>query len=502
MNIFLESIIFFYVIKHPDLCQNYKAEFFSSSHIQQLFSIVKPFVIDYRECPTETQVKDLVKLAQKDDIISEDTIHQVWQNQDKTSQYSEDWLKENATSFAEWQNLMVTLKKTLSYVKTVQNDVTFENSKEIVEKAKNIFTTESAYTIANSNGHDFFNPTEHHINKAETKTTGYNFIDLCLDGGLAKKTLTVFMAPPKTGKSMWLCNLAANSVRNGQNSVYITLELSYQKVMHRIGANLFEVPINQYKILSDDPVALRKVMKDYFAKNILKKPGVLIVEEFPTSSATIYDIENFILRKEKQLSTDDKPFKFDNVYIDYVNIMRDYKNPNSENLYLKVKNLCEEFRASCQKNHWAGVTVTQVNRSGYDIADYSMSSVSESAGLIMTVDALFGIIQTSMMRAQGVYYIKGIALRDADHMGDRKKFLMNKQFLRITEDMESDIIPEGIDLKMLESSTNFIQMDILNGKDPKTGMVSNGISNKRKDENETPDIGVTAEEITGLKLFN
>lgn len=38
------------------------------------------------------------------------------------------------------------------------------------------------------------------------------------------------MGSPKVGKSMWLCNLCANSVINGENSVYISLEMSYQLV--------------------------------------------------------------------------------------------------------------------------------------------------------------------------------------------------------------------------------------------------------------------------------
>ena len=69
------------------------------------------------------------------------------------------------------------------------------------------------------------------------------------------------------------------------------------------------------------------------------------VEEFPTSSATVYDIESFILKKEEELSTETKKFKFKNIFIDYINIMKDAKNPNSENMYQKIKSICEDVRA-------------------------------------------------------------------------------------------------------------------------------------------------------------
>lgn len=55
------------------------------------------------------------------------------------------------------------------------------------------------------------------------------------------------MGSPKVGKSMWLCNLCANSVRNGENSAYITLEMAYQLVAQRIGSNLFNIPIEEYE---------------------------------------------------------------------------------------------------------------------------------------------------------------------------------------------------------------------------------------------------------------
>jgi hypothetical protein len=59
-------------------------------------------------------------------------------------------------------------------------------------------------------------------------------------------------------------------------------------------------------------------------------PGALVVEEFPTSSATVYDLESYLLNAEKSRSTPEKPFKFKNVMIDYVNIMADARHGNAK----------------------------------------------------------------------------------------------------------------------------------------------------------------------------
>jgi hypothetical protein len=154
---------------------------------------------------------------------------------------------------------------------------------------------------------------------------------------------------------------------------------------------LLNIPIDDYEIAAKDPNYIQTKMKDFYMNSLIP-PGQFYIEEFPTSSATVYDIESFILKLEEEKSTEHKPFKFKNIFIDYINIMKDAKNPNSENMYLKIKSICEDVRAMAQRNNWCVVSLTQTNRSAYDSTDINMSSVSESGGLIATVDSLFGII--------------------------------------------------------------------------------------------------------------
>ena len=454
MNTFLETIIFFYVIRHQNLTEIFKSSFFNTKQIQYLFDIVKPFVLEYKATPTEVQTNDLIKVSGKEEILTPDAVHTIWQSESKVSEYTEDWLYQNTVSFAEWQNLMISLRRVLTYVKSIQTEVTFENCKEIVEKAKTIFSSNANFTINQSKGHDFFDPMNHQSILLDTKTSGYNFIDLCLDGGFSKKALVVLMGPPKAGKSNWLCNLAGKSVVSGNNTIYITLEMSYQLVNQRIGSNLLKIPIEEYKESAKDQNFMTKKMNDFFNANIMQKPGKFIVEEFPTSSASVLDIESFILKKEEEFSTEDKPFKFDNIFIDYINIMKDSKNPNSDNLYIKIKNICEDVRAMAQRNNWSVISATQTNRSGFDNADMNMSNVSESSGLIATADALFGIIQTTSMRAEGIYYLKAVAIRNTGHMGDKKKFKLDKRYLKIEEDKSESIIQDGIEIPKVHNSFN------------------------------------------------
>lgn len=495
-NTYLENVIFFYIIKNLNLVQSFKGRYFNNPVLKIIFDVVKPHILDFRAEPSEQQTIDLIKLANKDDKVTEDQIHALWQTHDMVNQYTDEWLEQNTEAFGEWQNLMTGLRRVIEYVKTIQSEVTFENCAEIVQHTKSLFQSETNFTLNNSKGHDFFDPINHKQTELETRKTGYNFVDQCLKGGWANKTLNVFMGSPKVGKSMWLCNLCANSVRNGENSAYITLEMAYQLVAQRIGSNLFNIPIEEYDKYASDTNIMTQKMKEFYMNSLIN-PGKFIIEEFPTSSATVYDIESFLLKQEEELSTEDKPFKFKNIFIDYVNIMKDAKNPNSESTYLKIKSICEDVRAMAQRNNWCVVSLTQTNRTAYDSTDIGMSNVSESGGLIATVDSLFGIIQSSLMRVDNTYYLKAVAIRNSGHMGDKKKFDFNPTYLRIEENLEENIIPENVSLDGLvkdkhKGDNNYQH----NNSNNYTASVSSDSINS------APQLGLTESQIQAQDLFS
>ena len=489
-NTYLENIIFFYILQHMDLVQAFKGSYFTNPILKQLFDIVKPHILEYKTEPTETQTINLVKAYGKDDKLTDDIIHTLWESRSMVGQYTDEWLSQNVKAFGEWQNLVSGVKRVIEYIKTVQSDVTYENCPDIVQKTKAIFQTETNFTSNTSRGHDFFNPVNHQQTELETRSTGYDFVDKCLKGGWANKTLNVFMGSPKVGKSMWLCNLCANSVKNGENSVYISLEMAYQIVAQRIGSNLLNIPIDEYENYSKDLNFMTAVMKEFYNTSLVK-PGTFIIEEFPTSSKTVYDIEAFLLKIEEERSTDEKPFKLKNVFLDYINIMKDAKNPNSENMYQKIKSICEDLRAMAQRNNWCVISLTQTNRSAYDSSDIGMSNVSESGGLIATVDSLFGIIQSPVMRAENVYYLTAVAIRNSGHMGDRKKYDFVQKYLRINENTNEPILAENMSLPGQSNKT----------QNNNTYSSSNNTNYQNNMNSYGPQLGVTEQQLSAQSLF-
>ena len=441
---YTETLVFFHVLKNYDLASVYQPKYFSVDGLKKLFSIAQPYILQYHEEPSEQQV---LMLLQRDDNLknefTQDIIHSLWEIRNHLTQYSEDWLNNTARGYAEWNNFISAVNRMHTYMVTTQYEVTPETAHEYVQKVKTMFSGDTNFTINDSIGHDFFDPEEHKQSIVDTKSTGYKFFDLCLHGGWAKKTLNIVMGPPKVGKSMWLCNLCANSVMSGDNCAYISLEMSVQIVNQRIGSNLLNIPMREYEKVAADPQQIRDKMKLLYTQSFIS-PGALVVEEFPTSSATVYDLEAFLLNAEKARSKEGKPFKFRNVFIDYVNIMADARHGNSAETYMKIKSICEDIRAMAQRNDWCVVSLTQTNRNGMNASDLDMTAVAESSGLVATVDSLFGIICTTMMKAEGIFYIKALALRNSPNMGDKKKYLFQGDYMRIKEDPNEDIIPDTV----------------------------------------------------------
>jgi hypothetical protein len=216
----------------------------------------------------------------------------------------------------------------------------------------------------------------------------------------------------------------------GTNTAVITAEMAAYKFMRRIGSNLLTIPMVEYDEKSKNTDYIRRRLEN--VGDGLTPPGQLFVKQFPTSQATVPDIEAYLKQIEEE-----KKIKLGAVVIDYINILSNYRNPNSENTYLKIKQIAEDLRAMGVRNHWLIVTATQITRSGYNSTDIGMGDVSESAGLSHTADVMLGIIQDDIMRASYEYWLKVLKIRDGEGKGMKCKLNINYTYMRLTETDET-----------------------------------------------------------------
>jgi len=418
-----EKIFFKLSLSKPKYLDKIQKGFYESDEIDVLHSIAKQFHRKFNDCPTLGQMTALVSDSKARDRVDPELIELIYSAD--LNEYDEEWLKSTAESWIKWRTFDATLIDTLEYVKTTE--VTPENVDSIVSKVKGLINDRNAIVFNSDLGLDFFNPDHHWDEERQKVSSGYHFLDRVLNGGYDKDgSLVVYVGEQNIGKSIFLANDAASFVKMGVNTAFVSAEMAAHKVMKRIGANLLTIEMNDY----DEKAKNRDLMKRKIETvgDGLTPPGQLFVRQFPTSQATVPDIEAYLKQIEEE-----RKIKLGCVVIDYINILANYRNLNSENMYLKIKQIAEDLRAMGVRNGWLIVTATQINRNNYNSSDIGMGDVAESAGLSHTADMMLGIIQDDLMRASQEYWLKILKIRDGEGKGTKCKLHINYSYMRLTE---------------------------------------------------------------------
>jgi archaellum biogenesis ATPase FlaH len=428
-----EKIFFRLSLEKPKYLQAIKFNFYTSEDIDALSFLANKFYTKFNETPTKENLKLLVQNHPKSKERVSDSILDIVFDVD-LDKYDEEWLTNTAESWIKWRTFNTSLTDTIEYIKTT--DVNPENVDAIVTKVKSLINDRNNLTFNSDLGLNFFEFDSHDQKESEKVSTGYNFLDRMLGGGYDKGgNLVVYAGEQNIGKSIYLANDAANFVKMGTNTVVITAEMAAHKFVKRIGSNLLNININDYaeKAKNRDHIKRRlETVGDGFTP-----PGNLYVKQFPTSQATVLDIEAYVAQIEEELQ-----IKVGAVVIDYINILANYRNQNTENTYMKIKQIAEDLRAMGIRNNWLIVTATQINRNGYNSSDISMTDVAESAGLSHTADVMLGIIQDDLMRANQEYWLKVLKIRDGEGKGNKCKLNVDYKFMRLieTEDISTSSI--------------------------------------------------------------
>ena len=419
-----EKIFFRLSLEKVKYLQAIKYNFYTSEEIDALSYLANKFYSKFNETPTKENIKLLVQNHPKSkERVSETIIDMVFDvDLDK---YDEEWLTTTAEAWIKWRTFNTSLTDTIEFIKTTE--VTPENVESIVTKVKGLINDRNNLSFNSDLGLDFFNFDSHDQKENEKVSTGYNFLDRMLGGGYDKGgNLVVYAGEQNIGKSIYLANDAANFVKMGTNTVVITAEMAAHKFVKRIGSNLLNININEYaeKAKNRDHIKRRlETVGDGFTP-----PGSLYVKQFPTSQATVLDIEAYVAQIEEELQ-----IKVGAVVIDYINILANYRNQNTENTYMKIKQIAEDLRAMGIRNDWLIVTATQINRNGYNSSDIGMGDIAESAGLSHTADVMLGIIQDDLMRANQEYWLKVLKIRDGEGKGNKCKLNIDFNHMRLVE---------------------------------------------------------------------
>ena len=261
----------------------------------------------------------------------------------------------------------------------------------------------------NNVGHDYIENADNryeYYHRVESRTPfDLEYFNKITNGGLPNKTLNVVLAGTGVGKSLFMCHVAASTLAQGKNVLYITLEMAEERIAERIDANLMNITLDQLK---DLPKAL---FDNRIEKIRNKTEGRLIIKEYPTAGAHTGHFK--ALLNELQLK---KQFKPAMIIIDYLNICSSsrFKSGSNINSYTLIKSIAEELRGLAVEEDLPILSATQTTRSGYGNTDVELTDTSESFGLPATVDFMFALISTEELEQTNQIMVKQLKNRYND----------------------------------------------------------------------------------------
>jgi replicative DNA helicase len=380
-----------------------KADYFQDRKEKTVFSLIDNFYTKYGKLPTrDVLTLELEEAKNVSETEFDDTKSVLKSSFSDTYDYDLQWLVDETEKFCKERAVYNAIMQSVLIING-------EDKKHTEGQIPSMLQDALSISFDHAIGHDYFTNAqqryEFYTKKESRVSCSLELLNKITGGGIPRKTLNMFIAQPAGGKSLAMCSLAADYLRQGMNVLYITLELAEERIAERIDANMFNVPIQDVKTLDES------VFLDRISKLKQKTHGTLKIKEYPTGSAGSSNfkilIDDLILKES---------FKPDVMIVDYLGITASsrYKNASGVNSYTYQKSVSEELRSLAVEYDMLLWTAVQTNRSGFNTSDFDMENISDSSGPLMTADLIMAIIRTPELDEMDQLILKQLKNRFGD----------------------------------------------------------------------------------------
>lgn len=403
---------------------HFEDEYFSDDGTRTVLNLARDYICKYGSQPTldalAIDLQSVKELTQDQFEGAKGIIEDL-----KPSETDYKWLVDKAEGFCQDRALYLGIMQAIHIVdgKETKHGISKGAIPDLLQKAL-------AVNFDRSIGHDYFSQADARFafyhNDEEHIPFDLEMLNRITKGGLYRKTLNVLTGAPGMGKTLVMCHIAAAYVSAGLKVLYITMEMSEERIAQRIDANLLDVSLNEIENIS-------KADFDAKVSRIrARTTGDIVIKEFPTGSGNVNHFRHLLSELNQK-----KRFTPDAIFVDYMNICSSarYRNGDGVNSYSVVKSIAEELRGMAVEFNVPVVTATQFNREGAGSSDPEMTNTSDSFGTPMTADLQLAIYSTPDLDEQGKLVIKQLKNRYNDKT-EYKKFLLrvDKSKMRLMDD--------------------------------------------------------------------
>jgi replicative DNA helicase len=406
-------------------------EYFEDKRISKYFEIVRNFYDKRQKLPSVTEIKSYLV----DDNLKEGFKQLVSSFKDLDKNLDIDELYENTEIFLKEKSVYHTLLKVANDVS--EGVVDTSNILEQFEKSCNI-------KLVTDNGLEIFSDSDRIIddinNVEKVIPSKWEWLDDAMNGGFREdgKSLYIFAGQTNIGKSIFLGNIAANIAKQNKTVLLVSLEMSEMLYAKRICSNITKIPLKEFQSSCKSLKQFLKTEKDKIPE------GKIFIKEFPPSTITPKQLTAFVKKFQ------DSGERVDAIVIDYVNLLHSTIGSNS---YERVKYICEQVRAMSYIFKCPIISATQLNKSGFNIDNPDLATISESVGLAATADVIVSIFQNEEDQELGLIRL-GMMKNRYGPRGMVQPMKIDYSTLTITQSEEEDQMINDEDLSLLEKFSN------------------------------------------------
>lgn len=223
-----------------------------------------------------------------------------------------------------------------------------------------------------------------------------------LEGGYSRKELVGVVASSGVGKSLYLVNQSVVSLTEGKKVLYISLEMSEDKIAARFDSIMTRIKCRDLK--NPDSKLKLKERLDLFSDTF---PGSqLVIKEFPTGQATVNTIRALLVQLRNC-----EDFEPDVIVVDYLELMRPERFIEAE--YMAQQRIAEELRGLAVEKNILALTASQGNREAKKVKVITDSELAGSFGKIRVFDFCVSLNQTEEEYNEGKMRVHVMKARDS-----------------------------------------------------------------------------------------
>lgn len=372
-NLFFNEEFIRKVSPHLDI------DYFTEKHERILIEEILTFFRKYNKPPAKDIIA--IEVSNRTDITDEElnTYNQYITNL-VPEDINYDWLISNTEKYCKDKAVYNAIVKSIGIMNGTDVNYTKDSIPKILQDALGVCFDQSvghSYLEDGDKRFDFYHRREDKV------PFDIELMNRITNGGLSVKSLSIVLAGSGRGKSAFLCHVAASTLIQSKNVLYITLEMAEERIAERIDANLMNISLDDLKVL-DKPTFDTKL--DRINK---KTHGQLIIKEYPTTSAHTGHFRALI--EELKVK---KEFVPDLLIVDYLTICASsrLKANSMSNSFTLYKSVAEELRGLSMEYNIPVFTAAQLTRASQASSDVELTDIAESIGVIYVADLVFALM--------------------------------------------------------------------------------------------------------------